>query len=651
MFGNGTTTPHNETALSLESGSRVRKSFDNSMVTHVWAQFVQTFGQSGNGNVFFHGRTLFSYGNHYAAGYVMPAKGGDSLSRGLTLINATRYSVSTGRHTSDAWGAARGAHCHCEELTTVARMIDSTLSRHGGAVRPGEGATPIAWGKVRADLRKPLLARFGTLDGFPGEGVAGRIFDALGYKDSDAMARRVRKSRDKAATDQKAERAARKTTEALDLAKRAANTDPADMFDRIKADAIKAARSGTWQIEHSKAETESKGRDLHRAAKAAKAKGWTRIAAACRAVHKALRAGVAEYDNATTRSARLSVWARRTEEVRAGIIAVDSTDSHIKTGGRTTSRSYTIATASKACEALTECLGDYAAAPARVTGFKPADIAGRLRDLRRIFDRETAEARKVESRASERAEWAKVRAGFAAIEGKPSAGAIADRIKTLRSAESAVSSYTPLRLTFSADLEPHNPMPGAWRLAGVTVARLEAYESTFKAAREHLNAIATAEAARLRKAEAERAALAKAQAREEWRAGGSNVYQGADGRTARATDCPDGGAMLRARGVTRDGDTITGGTLETSQGADAPLTHAIRVFRFLKQCRDTREGWRANGKRLRVGHFTVDSVTAQGDFVAGCHRIKWAEVERLADALGVADLTPQDTTESSYATA
>ena len=105
--------------------------------------------------------------------------------------------------------------------------------------------------------------------------------------------------------------------------------------------------------------------------------------------------------------------------------------------------------------------------------------------------------------------------------------------------------------------------------------------------------------------------------------------------------------MLRARGVKRDDSgAIVGGTLETSQRAEVPLAHALRAFRFLKLCREKGKAWRANGKRIHVGHFAIDSVDARGNFVAGCHRIQWAEVARLAEALGVAELAPADTTES-----
>lgn len=86
-----------------------------------------------------------------------------------------------------------------------------------------------------------------------------------------------------------------------------------------------------------------------------------------------------------------------------------------------------------------------------------------------------------------------------------------------------------------------------------------------------------------------------------------------------------GGALLR----------VKGDTLQTSLGAEVPLSHAVKVFQFVKLCRERGEGWARNGRTIRVGHFQVDRVMPCGDFVAGCHRINWHEVARLATLLGL----------------
>lgn len=114
------------------------------------------------------------------------------------------------------------------------------------------------------------------------------------------------------------------------------------------------------------------------------------------------------------------------------------------------------------------------------------------------------------------------------------------------------------------------------------------------------------------------------EAREAWLNGASGYWRGTDSQ---------GGAMLRATGVERDeSGTITGGTLETSQGANVPLIHAIKVFAIARACR---EQGRTMEPRARCGFYTVDRIDSSGGFNAGCHRINWGEIERLATLLGI----------------
>lgn len=115
--------------------------------------------------------------------------------------------------------------------------------------------------------------------------------------------------------------------------------------------------------------------------------------------------------------------------------------------------------------------------------------------------------------------------------------------------------------------------------------------------------------------EAERFALEE-ESRKEWMAGFRPYWRG---RTA------TGGALLR----------VSGGELQTSLGAAVPLSHAVRVFRFVAECRAKGTSWQANGHTLHVGHFTVDRVYPNGDFKAGCHLIEWAESARIAAQLGL----------------
>lgn len=134
---------------------------------------------------------------------------------------------------------------------------------------------------------------------------------------------------------------------------------------------------------------------------------------------------------------------------------------------------------------------------------------------------------------------------------------------------------------------------------------------------------------RKRAAEAKRFAD-EAEKRSKWLAGESIGYwRGSD---------EYGGALLRAIGAEIDGCNVNAGELQTSWGATVPLAHAVRAFRMIKRIRGTH--WQANGKTIAVGHFQISEIMPSGDLIAGCHRINWPEIERLATQLGVFDCAP-----------
>ena len=114
---------------------------------------------------------------------------------------------------------------------------------------------------------------------------------------------------------------------------------------------------------------------------------------------------------------------------------------------------------------------------------------------------------------------------------------------------------------------------------------------------------------------------------------------GADVRVS--FDAETGGAAMRIRGD----------MLETSHGASVPLAHAVKAFRFVKLVRQRGVEWQRNGKTIRVGHFQIDRIAATGDFVAGCHKFTWPEVERVAALAGVAEAEADDSAVVSSAAA
>ena len=133
---------------------------------------------------------------------------------------------------------------------------------------------------------------------------------------------------------------------------------------------------------------------------------------------------------------------------------------------------------------------------------------------------------------------------------------------------------------------------------------------------------------------------AKSKTRAAWLRGEPVYFNGRD---------EHGGALLRLRGKSADmlaaiaaGD-MDGLNVETSQGADVPLAHAVKAFRFMRLVWQSGKDWERNGHVVRVGHFTVDRIeAASGDVRAGCHLLRRAEIERFAASIGLADLAPSD---------
>lgn len=80
---------------------------------------------------------------------------------------------------------------------------------------------------------------------------------------------------------------------------------------------------------------------------------------------------------------------------------------------------------------------------------------------------------------------------------------------------------------------------------------------------------------------------------------------------------------------------LAGDEVVTSGSARVPVDHARRLWPMLLAARQ-----RVNGEPVRldlhVGHFTVSSMDSFG-ITAGCHRIAWTEVERMAGVLGLTE--------------
>ena len=84
-------------------------------------------------------------------------------------------------------------------------------------------------------------------------------------------------------------------------------------------------------------------------------------------------------------------------------------------------------------------------------------------------------------------------------------------------------------------------------------------------------------------------------------------------------------ALLR---LSKDGQTV-----ETSQRATFPADHARRALPLIERCKDKGTSWERNGHAVHLGQYQLDKIDANGNVKAGCHRVEYAEIARLAAQL------------------
>lgn len=71
--------------------------------------------------------------------------------------------------------------------------------------------------------------------------------------------------------------------------------------------------------------------------------------------------------------------------------------------------------------------------------------------------------------------------------------------------------------------------------------------------------------------------------------------------------------------------------IETSLGIKIDYAEAHAALRWLLSHRE--KGWRTNGEKFKIAGWDVSSVSETG-VVAGCHRVRWDEIERIAKQEG-----------------
>lgn len=136
-----------------------------------------------------------------------------------------------------------------------------------------------------------------------------------------------------------------------------------------------------------------------------------------------------------------------------------------------------------------------------------------------------------------------------------------------------------------------------------------------------------------KKAEAEEWAAKSVEIIEAWRNGDSSA------RLRNPESLP---VMLRIRTFNADDDVqLAIARVETSRGAQVPISDAIRGLRFVRAVVAKGQPYQRNGHTLRLGHYAIDRIDADGTLHAGCHVIPYSEIERIAPQLEAMEANAQ----------
>jgi hypothetical protein len=488
--------------------------YNNSQVAHVWNSLSEARGQTNNGNAYFEGPALYSYGSHFLTGFIMPD--------GVALLNGDSYSVSTSGHQGDARGAVRN-----RATFTIRNLTDM-----------GDLLRAISRGKLSADWKR-------------------RARDAI-----------------------------RNNAEALAASRRC---EPGES-------------RWHWNEELGRSEElqtgETAGEYLTRAA-GLPAASWPKLEreAAKAKAKRERESAKRERESGLGRARTLADMTESEFRHRLAVIEPDKVSTYQGEAEQRLKR--------LALELLR------ALKLANAEGFSKRRVA-MLKARRKLVAARLAVVSELErivfARRQLRSDVALIRALAAQWRGVDDMPADYWRLRSLQDGAKALE-----RLSDS----PAFPF--------VTRRRLKTQAIKLEKTAERLMEEHGRLAEERRERERQLQALKLEEYRAEWLAG--TAPQG-----GRRFDAESGGAALR----------IKGDMLQTSHGAEVPLEHAIRAFRFIKLCREAGREWSANGQQIRVGHFRVDSISAAGDMIAGCHAFTWPEVERVARLAGVFELPADD---------
>jgi hypothetical protein len=86
---------------------------------------------------------------------------------------------------------------------------------------------------------------------------------------------------------------------------------------------------------------------------------------------------------------------------------------------------------------------------------------------------------------------------------------------------------------------------------------------------------------------------------------------------------------------------IDGNEVQTSQGARVPLEHVKKALPVVLAYVQNGREYHRNGHTIHLGHYSIDSIDANGNLRAGCHLFNKAEIERFAGVLEALPAEPE----------
>ena len=78
---------------------------------------------------------------------------------------------------------------------------------------------------------------------------------------------------------------------------------------------------------------------------------------------------------------------------------------------------------------------------------------------------------------------------------------------------------------------------------------------------------------------------------------------------------------------------VVGDEVETSLGARFPVAHAKLGLAFVRKVRASGQEYVRNGHTIHLGNYVIDRIDSDGSVHAGCHVVRWEEIERIAPQL------------------